>query len=235
MTVRSNNEGNADPSKFSMGQHIPNDETLEIETIDFYARERSTQTDGTVTVSVIQDGSVVGSMQLDVSDLDLSRRNNHAITATFATPVVVEDDYSVLITYEGDDGRISLKTKSDRRGSIPGNLFVDDREIERHDFVVVINNPRGDNLPRGDENNNDGGGLPGTGSTIFVLSKSSEDKSNIDGMYVEIRKDSRVVKSGFTSSASPFSYNAEKGKQYLIGVSDFRRQSLRNGQIADPP
>lgn len=225
----------------SIGQHIPSDETITINSIEFDAR-KTKRTDGTITIQILQGTNVLASDE--ISTHTIKKTNRYVKLAAQFDGTTVTGSYDILITFDGK-GAIILKEKADNKNRAAGNLFEGTREDVKRDLVLRIkttseggdnaapSNPPSNNPPPVNNNppppENNPPPPPNTQQPpppppepqtypVTINSKNGADNSDIFGMAVQVTRNND---GSTTHGSTPMSFAAISGEAYTISVSDF--------------
>lgn len=214
-------------SDSSIGQHIPNDKTLAIKSIEFMAKKTKRTDDGTITVQIVQGNNVLASDEISTDKI--KKKNKFVKLAAKFGGVTVSGSYDVLITFDGEDG-IVIEDKTDKKNKIPGNSFVGGQEFAKRDLTLKVKTSKGGN--NGTPNNQQltppprqqspqpppqPQPQPQTTYSVTINSKNVADNSDIFGIAVQI---TRNADGSTTAGSTPMSFAAISGEAYTISVSD---------------
>jgi hypothetical protein len=100
-------------------QHVNNDATLTIDTIQLHIKKKNANTDGNITVGILQDGQTLASDTLSTDDLGKKNKFKR-VTADF-DDVQVTGDFDVKVSFDGKGG-VKVQTKKASADSIFGDL-----------------------------------------------------------------------------------------------------------------
>jgi len=202
----------------TIGQHMVNDKELTIDSVTLNLKKRSS-TEGTVTIKIVQDGQVLGSVDLSTDDM---RTKYKSYTAEFTDPVAVDaSNFDIVVHFLGE-GKMSVQRQSDR---LIGNAFVDDVQRLKSDLKLKINGEyptktAGISEPE-TPGPGDDSGTPDTGEKVKLKVDAVDQNSNkISGLWVAVLDDQgKLIASGYTEIDASFTLDA--GKAYSVDMGDF--------------
>lgn len=203
-------------------QHVINDGTLEIDSIDLWVQKKTPKTSGEIIVEILQEGQLIASDSINTDDLS-KKRKFKMVTAELQTEVT--GDFDIQVLFDGKGG-IKVQREKASKSEFEGYM-VGKKAPKGWNLKLNINNDS-TSPPQDEDNQNTPPPPPElTGQiTVYAYRIPSEHwgptfkDANAAMYFVVYNAVGEIVDNGYANEDGTTIAGLESGVTYWISPTD---------------